>query len=165
MKTFRSIAGLFACASLLALGAGCSVGEKQENVGEGEQLMLEACECPSVVGASSNAVDPCECPPDEPPPVDPPGDEQPPVDPPVDEPPGDEGPCPEGQEQVCSVKAPAKGAPASLLPPEECECVPVESCPPGSAMHTVCDGVVMPQGAGSIWAGSSGCVTQCIASM
>ncbi|MRG97054.1 hypothetical protein [Polyangium spumosum] len=152
MNTLRSISGLFAMASLFAFAAGCSVGEKEEFVGQGEQQLIDACECP-VVGGTSNLIAPpeCDCPPEE--------------EPPVEEPPADE--CPPDHELVCQVKAPSSGTSSLIAPPDEpepeCECVPVEApCPPHAVEVTTCGGILAPKGAASIWGGSGACSTQCV---
>ncbi|MDI1436549.1 hypothetical protein [Polyangium sorediatum] len=155
MNTLRSITGLFAMASLFAFAAGCSVSEG-ERVGQSEQSLAEPpCECPSVVGSASNIVaPPCEC---EPPPEEPPVEE-----PPVEEPPSDD-PCPPGEHEECSVKAP--GGVQSIIAPPECVCVPDEEppCPPNAVEVTTCGGILAPKGTVSIWGGNGGsCVTQCV---
>ncbi len=142
MHTLRSITGLFVV-SLFAFAAGCSADQKEGTLGESAQSLLAPCECPTVVGNSSDLLPPCECEPEEP------GDE-----------PGDEPACPPGEHEECSVKAP--GGVSSLLAPPECVCVPDEICPPHAVQQTVCDGIIAPAGALSIWGGASGCVTQCV---
>jgi len=150
MNTLRSITGLFAMTSLFAFAAGCSVSEKQEQVGQDGQELIAPCECPTVAASSSNLIPPCDCPPEEEPPVD---------EPPVEEPPSDE-PCPPGEHEECSVKAP--GGVQSLIAPPECVCVPDEApCPPHAVPVTTCGGIIAPAGAASIWGGTS-CSTQCV---
>ncbi|MDI1484442.1 hypothetical protein [Polyangium sp. y55x31] len=154
MNTLRSITGLFAMASLFAFAAGCSVSEKEGLVGQSEQSLAQPCEClPSVVGNSSNIVaPPCEC---EPPPEEPPVEE-----PPVEEPPSDD-PCPPGEHEECSVKAP--GGVQSIIAPPQCVCVPDEEpCPPSAVQVTTCGGIIAPRGASQIWGGGSGCIVECV---
>jgi hypothetical protein len=157
MTMLRSIVGAFACVSLFAFAAGCSVGEKQETTEEGAQSLItppeeEPCECPPLATGSSSSVvaPPCEC--DEPP-----GDEEPPVE----EPPPDEGPCPPGEHEVCSEPA-TSGAQSVIAPPEECICVPDGGCAAGTEERLICTGSA-PEGAESIWRGGTTCIIQCVA--